>query len=74
MSKRDKIAVLGSGLLLLAILTAGAVGLFKAYHYNEAPGRPPESNSGSQSKSEQLETSIRVAFQGTTSEARAALM
>ncbi|MEH2565947.1 hypothetical protein [Bradyrhizobium sp. AZCC 2289] len=59
MSKRDKIAVLGSALLLLAILTAGAVGLFKAYRYNEAP---PESNSGSQSKSEKLETNIRFSF------------
>jgi hypothetical protein len=74
MSKRDKIAVLGSGLLLLAILTAGAVGLLRAYRYNEAPGRPPESNSGSQSKSGKLETSIRVSFQGATNEARAALM
>jgi hypothetical protein len=73
MSNRDKIAVLGSGLLLLAILTAGAVGLFKAYRYNEAPGHPPESNSGSQSKSE-LETNIRVSFQGTTNGARTALM
>jgi hypothetical protein len=74
MSKRDKIAVLGSGLLLLAILTAGAVGLLRAYRYNEAPGRPPESNSGFQSKSGKLETSIRVSFQGTANEARTALM
>jgi hypothetical protein len=57
MTNRDKIAVLGSGLLLLAILTAGAVGLLRAYRYNEAP---PQSNSGSPSKSGKLETGIRV--------------
>ena len=60
MTNRDKIAVLGSGLLLLAILTAGAVGLFKAYRYNEAP---PQSNGGSRSKSGNLEIGIRVSFQ-----------
>ncbi len=35
MSRNDKIAILGSVLLLLAILTAGGFGLSKAYHYNE---------------------------------------
>ncbi len=34
-SRNDKIAILGSVLLLLAILTAGGLGLRKAYHYNE---------------------------------------
>jgi hypothetical protein len=68
MSKRDKIAVLCSGLLLLAILTAGVVGLFRAYRYNEAPGRPPESNSGYQPKSEELRTNTRVAARDTALE------
>jgi hypothetical protein len=35
LSRNDKIAILGSVLLLLAILTAGGFGLSKAYHYNE---------------------------------------
>ena len=35
MSKNDKIAIFGSVLLLLAILTAGGFGLSKAYRYNE---------------------------------------
>ena len=35
MSKNDKIAILGSVVLLLAILTAGGFGLSKAYRYNE---------------------------------------
>jgi hypothetical protein len=35
LSKNDKIAILGSALLLLAILTAGGFGLSKAYRYNE---------------------------------------
>ena len=35
MSKNDKIAIVGSVLLLLAILTAGGLGLSMAYHYNE---------------------------------------
>jgi hypothetical protein len=36
MSRNDKITILGSALLLLAILTAGGLGLSKAYRYNEA--------------------------------------
>ena len=39
MGKRDKIAVLGSALLLLAILAAGAYGLSRAYQYGETPMR-----------------------------------
>jgi len=35
LSKNDKIAIFGSLLLLLAILTAGGLGLSKAYRYNE---------------------------------------
>jgi hypothetical protein len=35
LSKNDKIAILGSVVLLLAILTAGGFGLSMAYHYNE---------------------------------------
>jgi len=35
LSRNDKIAILGSVLLLLAILTAGGLGLSMAYHYNE---------------------------------------
>lgn len=35
LSRNDKIAILGSVLLLLAILTAGGLGLSKAYRYNE---------------------------------------
>jgi hypothetical protein len=39
MGRRDKIAVLGSVLLLIAILGAGAYGLSRAYQYGEAPLR-----------------------------------
>ena len=35
LSKNDKIAIFGSLLLLLAILTAAGLGLSKAYRYNE---------------------------------------
>jgi hypothetical protein len=35
MSRNDKIAILGSALLLLAIIAAGGLGLSKAYRYNE---------------------------------------
>jgi hypothetical protein len=35
LSRNDKIAILGSVLLLLAILTVGGFGLSMAYHYNE---------------------------------------
>lgn len=35
MSRNDKIAIVGSALLLLAILAAGGFGLSMAYHYNE---------------------------------------
>jgi len=35
LSKNDKIAIVGSVLLLLAILTAGGFALSMAYHYNE---------------------------------------
>lgn len=39
MDKRDKIALLGSVLLLVVILGAGAYGLSRAYQYGEAPPR-----------------------------------
>ena len=39
MGKRDKMAVLGSALLLLAILAAGAYGLSRAYQYGETSER-----------------------------------
>jgi hypothetical protein len=35
LSRNDKIAIVGSALLLLAILAAGGFGLSMAYHYNE---------------------------------------
>ena len=35
MSRKDKIAIFGSVLLLLAILTAGGLGLSMAYRYDE---------------------------------------
>jgi hypothetical protein len=39
MEKRDKMALLGSVLLLIAILGAGAYGLSRAYQYGQAPAR-----------------------------------
>jgi hypothetical protein len=39
MGTRDKIAVICSSLLLLAILAAGAYGLSRAYQYGETPMR-----------------------------------
>jgi hypothetical protein len=39
MDRRDKIAVICSALLLLAILTAGAYGLSRAYQYGEVSPR-----------------------------------
>ena len=35
LSRNDKIAILGSVMLLLAIIAAGGLGLSKAYRYNE---------------------------------------
>lgn len=35
MSNKDKIAILGSAFLLLAIVVAGGYALSRVYHYNE---------------------------------------
>jgi hypothetical protein len=45
MSKRDKLTLLYSTLLLFAILAAGGYGLSRAYHYSEPPGHSSDGNS-----------------------------
>lgn len=35
MSRTDKLAIIGSALLLVAIIAAGGFGLRAAYHYHE---------------------------------------